>query len=56
MKSYRSEKKKHGDSWRHARITLKPVNPDFEPILLIGADEQQLQVVAELVEVLGTEL
>src|SRR5206468_1216931 len=32
VKSYRSEKKKHGDSWRHARITLKPVNPDFEPI------------------------
>ncbi len=56
VKSYMSEKKKHGESWRHARITLKPVNPDFDPIVLTGADEQQLQVVAELVEVLDTEL
>jgi SOS-response transcriptional repressor LexA len=38
-----------------ARITLKPVNPAFAPIVLKGADEQQLQVVAELVEVLSSE-
>ena len=31
---------------------LKPVNPDFDPIILTGADEGQLQVIAELVEVL----
>jgi hypothetical protein len=31
---------------------LKPVNPDFEPIVLTGADEGELEVVAELVEVL----
>jgi type I restriction enzyme R subunit len=55
VKGYVSEKEKHGDSWRHARITLKPVNPDFEPIVLTGADEQQLQVVAELIEVLTNE-
>ncbi len=29
------------------------VNPDFKPIVLTGADEGQLQVVAEFVEVLG---
>jgi len=52
IKRYESEKAKHGDSWRHARITLKPVNPDFEPIVLTGADEGQLEVVAELIEVL----
>ena len=34
------------------RIIIKPVNPDFEPIILTGADEGQLQVIAELVEVL----
>ncbi len=34
----------------HAR--LEPVNPDFEPIVLTAADEGELQVVAELVEVL----
>jgi len=52
VKRYESEKAQDGDSWRHEKITLKPVNPDFEPIVLTGADEGQLQVVAELVEVL----
>ena len=55
VKRYESEKEKHGDSWRHTRISLKPLNPDFQPIVLTGADEQQLQVVAELVEVLTNE-
>lgn len=52
VKRYESEKVKDGDSWRHGRITLKPVNPDFEPIVLTGAEEGELQVVAEFVEVL----
>ena len=55
VKRYESEKEKHGGSWRHTRITLKPVNPDFQPIVLLGADEEELQVVAELVEVLSGE-
>lgn len=54
VKRYESEKEKHGDSWRHTRVTLKPLNPDFEPIVLSDADEQQVQVVAELIEVLAT--
>jgi type I restriction enzyme, R subunit len=53
VKRYESEKEKSGSSWRHTRITLKPLNPDFEPIVLICADEEQLQVIAEVVEVLG---
>jgi type I restriction enzyme R subunit len=53
VKRYQSEKVADGDSWRHARITLKPINPDFQPIELTGAEEGELQVVAELVEVLG---
>ena len=53
VKRYKSEKAKEGDSWRHVKITLKPVNPDFEPIVLTGADEGELQVIAELVKVLG---
>jgi len=55
VKRYESEKTHAGDSWRHATITLKPINPDFEPIVLTGADKQDLRVVAELIEVLGTE-
>ena len=33
-------------------LIMKPVNPDFEPIILTGADDGQLQVIAEMVEVL----
>ncbi|MGI8785974.1 MAG: S24 family peptidase [Acidobacteriota bacterium] len=54
VKRYESVKTEQGDSWRHAKVTLKPVNPDFEPIVLTG-DEGELQVIAELVEVLGGE-
>jgi SOS-response transcriptional repressor LexA len=55
VKRYESEKAKHGDSWRHTRIILKPVNSDFEPIILNSANEGQLQVIAEVVEVLGAQ-
>ena len=53
VKRYESEKTDDKDSWRHERVILRPVNTDFDPIILSGADEGQLQVIAELVEVLG---
>ena len=53
VKRYKSEKVKDGDSWRHISITLDPINPDFAPIILTGSEEGQLQVIAEVVEVLG---
>ena len=53
VKRYESERTVEGDSWRHSEITLKPVNPDFEPIALTGTDEGDLQVIAEFLEVLG---
>jgi SOS-response transcriptional repressor LexA len=52
VKRYESEKAEEGDSWRHAAITLIPLNPEFEPIVLARADNDQFQVVAELAEVL----
>ncbi len=52
VKRYKSAKSRVGDSWRHSKITLEPVNPDFHPIVLTGADEGEFQVIAELVEVL----
>ena len=55
VKRYESEKTEDGDAWHHARITLKPVNPYFQPIVLTGAQEGQLQVIAECIEVLGDE-
>jgi type I restriction enzyme R subunit len=53
VKRYESEKVTAGDSWRHTRITLKPLNPKFPPIVLSPDEGERLQVVAELVEVLG---
>jgi type I restriction enzyme R subunit len=53
VKRYESEKAPSGESWRHVRITLKPINPEFQPIVLSPEEGEKLQVVAELVEVLG---
>jgi type I restriction enzyme R subunit len=53
VKRYESEKTTEGDSWRHTQILLKPINPDFKPIVVTGAEEGRLQVIAELVEVLA---
>lgn len=52
VKRYESEKVFEGDSWHHIKIILKPVNPDFEPIVIHAADDGQFQVIAEMVEVL----
>jgi type I restriction enzyme R subunit len=52
VKRYESAKTPSGDSWRHGAITLKPVNPEFPPITLEASDEDQVQVIAEFVEVL----
>ncbi len=52
VKRYESEKVQHDDSWQHAKITLKPNNPEFDPIVLSGEDEGEVTVVAELVEVI----
>jgi type I restriction enzyme R subunit len=52
VKRYESEKTPAHDSWRHAAVTLKSVNPDFRPIVLTGVEESEVQVVAELIEVL----
>ena len=53
VKHYGSEKARHDDSWRHARITLRPANAEFEPILLEGVDEGALEVIAEFLSVVG---
>lgn len=53
VKRYASEKAQAGDSWQHTKITLKPNNPAFSPIILEDVGEDSVQVIAELVEVLG---
>jgi SOS-response transcriptional repressor LexA len=38
--------------WQHRTITLRPNNPAFQPIVLTSAQEGDVKVIAELVEVL----
>jgi type III restriction enzyme len=54
VKRYSSEKASAGDGeWRHSRITLSPLNPAFQPIVLTPEADGEVQVVAEWVAVLG---
>ena len=53
VKSYESERAGNADSWRHTKITLKPANPEFDPIVLTDVEEDAVRVVAEIVEVVG---
>jgi SOS-response transcriptional repressor LexA len=55
VKRYESEKEAADGAWRHRRVTLKPDNPDFAPIILDGDESRELQVIAELIEVLQGE-
>ncbi len=52
VKRYKSRKAKDGDSWRHEEIILDPVNQNFEQMVITGTDEDELHVIAELIEVL----
>jgi hypothetical protein len=54
LKVYSSEKVPAEDGdWVHQRITLKPLNPAYEPIVLEPNEEGQVLAIAEFVEVLG---
>ena len=54
VKKYSSEKVALGeDEWRHTRIVLTPINPQYKPIVLKPEDD--VQIVAELLTVLGRE-
>jgi phage repressor protein C with HTH and peptisase S24 domain len=53
VKRYASEKSASEDGgWRHFSVTLRPNNPDFEPIEITCEDEAEVQVIAEFLEVL----
>jgi len=54
LKVYGSEKTVRDDEeWEHMSITLKPLNPKYEPIVLTPTDEGDVRVLAEFVEVVG---
>jgi SOS-response transcriptional repressor LexA len=52
VKRYESVKRAEADLWQHESITLKPINPEFEPIHLTGETDNEYQVIAEFLEVL----
>jgi type I restriction enzyme R subunit len=53
VKRYSSRKTQRGDSWRHEVVCLEPLNKSFAPIVLTPETAGDIQVIAELVEVLG---
>lgn len=54
VKVYDSEKRGSSEGeWEHVRITLKPRNPEYQPIVLEPSEEGQVRVIAELIQVLG---
>jgi type III restriction enzyme len=53
VKRYSSEKRKADDGqWRHTRIVLSPVNPDYAPIVISPEDAEGFRIVAEFIEVM----
>jgi len=57
VKRYGSEKAGEADGgWRHVSVTLSPLNPGYEPIVVAVDDEAHIRVVAEVIEVLASDL
>ena len=57
VKRYDSEKAGVADgAWRHVSVTLSPLNADYEPIVVAADDEADIRVIAEVVEVLASDL
>jgi len=54
VKRYESEKVEAGQSWRHTEIFLKPRNSLYAPVVLENARAGDVQVIAEVIEVLGS--
>ena len=52
IKRYFSEKVTTEDTFRHAKIILRPDNKDFQDIVLENVQEGDFHVVAEFIEVL----
>ncbi|MEO7142817.1 MAG: S24 family peptidase [Bryobacteraceae bacterium] len=51
VKRYHSDKKQTEDGWRHGRIRLEPLNPEFEAWDL-DPDEERFRIIAEFIRVL----
>jgi hypothetical protein len=55
VKRYRSEKSPSVEGeWKHTKITLEPLNSEFQPIILRPKDEGAIEVIAEYLGTLGS--
>jgi DUF2075 family protein/phage repressor protein C with HTH and peptisase S24 domain len=53
VKKYQSEKIAVEDiGWKHTRIQLLPINPNFRPIEIVAEEEDEIKIIAEFVKVL----
>ena len=56
VKTYHSTKSADPDTgWQHESITLKPVNPAYQEIVIPPLDADDFRIVAFFIEVLGTD-
>jgi hypothetical protein len=54
LKVYTSEKQAAEDgAWRHTKITLKPLNPSHDPIVLMPGSEGEVRIIAEIIQVVA---
>jgi SOS-response transcriptional repressor LexA len=54
VKRYSSEKEVAEDGdWRHTRVVLSPLNPDYEPIVVSPDEAESIQILAEFITVLS---
>ena len=54
VKRYTSEKEAvENGGWRHTRVVLSPLNPDYEPIVVSPDEAEDMQIVAEFITVLS---
>lgn len=57
VKRYDSEKTGDADgAWRHISVTLSPLNREYEAIVVAVDDEADVRVIAEVIEVLASDL
>ena len=52
VKRYKSEKTPTGEGWKHQRIHLESLNPDY-PSWDLDSEEGKYRIIAEFVRVLG---
>ena len=54
IKKYHSAKSVSEDGWKHERIELLPLNPDYDPITVEPHEGPEMMVIGEFVASIGS--